>query len=179
MKLNMERKLELTGFNTSSTFDQIILSCTGSEEEKYRVSAEFKDGGLMFDEVYEDTLDAIMTFRHKLDGFLKGGYQEVKEFSPRVSLPPNISIGTGGAGGGSNFYIKTYITDHTEYQEGVEYFGAGGSCGWNSSYGQSCGGSLHGANIGGGGGSCHQNTYTVSSCSTATLNDPSLSFRIP
>jgi hypothetical protein len=114
MKLKMERKLENSAFNTNSDLDQIILSCVGNEEDKYRVIATSVQGIVLFDELFEDTLDAIMSFRYQLDHFLKCGYQEVKTFQDRspsnfpFSIPGSGGAGNGGTGG---YSIQTYTTD--------------------------------------------------------------------
>jgi hypothetical protein len=128
MKLKMERKLENSAFNTNSDLDQIILSCVGNEEDKYRVIATSVQGIVLFDELYEDTLDAIMSFRYQLDHFLKCGYQEVKTFQDRSPNNFPFSIpGSGGAGnsGTAGYYIQTYTADTNGLVE-WEWIGAGG-----------------------------------------------------
>jgi len=129
----MERKLENSAFNTNSDLDQIILSCVGNEEDKYRVIATSVQGIVLFDELFEDTLDAIMSFRYQLDHFLKCGYQEVKEFQDRSNFP--FSIPSGGVIGSSGYGIQTYTTDTIGAAQvwlGAGGGGAGGSGGASS-----------------------------------------------
>ena len=134
----MERKLENSAFNTNSDLDQIILSCVGNEEDKYRVIATSVQGIVLFDELFEDTLDAIMSFRYQLDHFLKCGYQEVKTFQDRspsnfpFSIPGSGGAGNGGTGG---YSIQTYTTDTIGAAQvwlGAGGGGAGGSGGASS-----------------------------------------------
>lgn len=161
MKLKMERKLENSAFNTNSDLDQIILSCIGNEEDKYRVIATSVQGIVLFDELFEDTLDAIMSFRYQLDHFLKCGYQEVKKFQDRSPRNfPFPAIGNGGTGnsGTDGYYIQTYTTDTVG--AGQSWIGVSGGGGTGNSGDAS-------------GGTSYCSSYTASNnTNTAVLENP-------